>query len=70
MAPTEEFFEKEKKIIKAANPEEDFVELEEMDNFKEAAIYKDAIGKELLNQSQYSAAMFLRMYAHENYARF
>lgn len=42
MAPTEEFFEKEKKIIAAANTE--FVELEDMENFKTSAIYQDEIG--------------------------
>lgn len=44
MAPTEEFFEKEVKIIAAENPPEAFVELEKMENFKESAIYQDQIG--------------------------
>jgi len=37
MAPTEEFFEKEKKIIAAAN--KTFIELEDMENFQASAIY-------------------------------
>lgn len=68
MAPCEEFFDKEVKIIAAANRK--FVELEDYDNFKKSAIYQDDIGAEMLTESQYSSSMFLRMYAHENYARF
>ena len=68
MAPLEEFFDKEVKIIKAHNRE--FVELEDFDNFKNSAIYQDEFGKEMVEESAYSSAMFLRMYAHENYAKF
>jgi len=49
MAPTEEFFDREVKIIKAANRK--FVELEEYENFKKAAIFQDDIGDEMLNGS-------------------
>ena len=37
MAPIEEFFDQEVRIIKAANRE--FVEIEDFDNFKNSAVY-------------------------------
>lgn len=70
MAPTEEFFEKETRIVDAAREAKDKFEMEDMDGFKESAIYQDAIGSELFSGSQFSIALFLRIYAHENYARF
>lgn len=68
MAPAEEFFDKEVQIIAAANRK--FVELEDYENFKKSAIYQDDIGQEMLGDTEYSSSMFLRMYAHEHYARF
>lgn len=68
MAPLEEFFDKEVKIIEASNRE--FVEIEDFENFQNSAIYQDEFGNNMVEESVYSSAMFLRMYAHENYARF
>jgi hypothetical protein len=68
MAPLEEYFNTEVKVIAAHNRE--FVEIEDFDNFKNSAIYQDEFGNNMVEESVYSSAMFLRMYAHENYARF
>lgn len=68
MAPIEEFFDREVKIIEASNRK--FVEIEDFENFKKSAIYQDVFGNNMVEESQYSSAMFLRMYAHENYAKF
>jgi len=70
MAPAEEYFEKEGRIVDAAREAKDKFEMEDMDGFQESAIYQDAIGRELFRGSQFSIALFLRIYAHENYARF
>jgi hypothetical protein len=68
MAPLEEFFAKESEIVKAGNT---FIpELEDFEGFSKSAIHQDQVGNHLVHDSQHSAAMFLRMYAHEHYARF
>lgn len=44
--------------------------LRELDGFKNAAMCQDENGKRLLNTNQYSSALFLRMYTHENFSKF
>ena len=51
MAPAEEYFEKEARIVDAARESKDKFEMEDMDGFKESAIYQDDIGRELFRGS-------------------
>ena len=48
----------------------DYPELEELDNFKSSSLYNDPVGKELLTGNEFSAALYLRMFAHEKFSIF
>ena len=48
----------------------DYPELEELDNFKTSSLYNDPIGSSLLQGDEFSASLFLRMFAHEKFSSF
>lgn len=44
--------------------------MEDLERFRDSAVYNTQHGKKLLTDNQYSSALYMRLYAHEVFTTF